>query len=267
MHTKRTVFRPFVAALIALAPLCARAYGPEGHLIAGLAAEPRLCGGARTAVTELGEGGSLGELGLWADRIRSIPAWRESAPWHYMNIPDDAAIAAFVHPPEGDVLAAIERFRGVLSSRGSSASQRAEALKFLVHFIVDIHQPLHVGRASDRGGNTIELSLHGEKTNLHRFWDTDVIDLADLSISRYVARLGPELARAERSAVELDPEVWAAESLALRPDVYDFGTGRTLNADYVEHAQTITRQRLADAAVRLAATLNDLFCPAGRVGD
>ena len=177
-----------------------------------------------------------------------------------MNIDDGAAIGAFVHPPEGDVLWALEHFRAQLADRERPDEERAEALRFLVHFLVDLHQPLHVGRADDRGGNSIELRLGGAPTNLHRFWDTDVIELTGLSLGAYADLV---VARIDREALEgaFDPRAWADESLALRRDVYDFDrrNGR-LSSRYIERADATTRERLALAAARLAGTLNGLFC-------
>jgi len=258
--TPTTVARRLALAA-GLVPVLACAYGPEGHLIAGSAAERRLCAAASAEVARLGGGEGLGELGLWADRIRGDEARRDTAPWHYMNIRDGGSLRAFRHPPEGDVLEAIERFTRALGDRSRSSSERADALKFLVHFVVDIHQPLHVGRASDRGGNTLDVSYAGRTTNLHRFWDSDAVELANLSVARYARGLRADMERAGAAGAELDPAVWAEESLGLRGEVYGFDrrTGE-LDAAYLEKAERVTRRRLAEAALRLAGTLNRLFC-------
>lgn len=243
-----------------MVPGCALAYGPEGHLIAGRAAEPLLCSNAAAVVNRLAPGDDLGEIGLWADRIRSNEAYADAAPWHYMNIDDDASLDAFVHPPEGDVLEAIERFSVVLADESRPDAARTEALRFLVHFIADIHQPLHVGRADDRGGNRITIRFRGEETNLHRFWDTHAIEWADESLGRYTATVAA-LAADAAASVSTDPVVWAEESLAYRAQVYDFGAEFTQpRRAYLEFAAGLTRERLALAAARLAASLNDMFC-------
>jgi len=261
MAAKRTAGLIAVCLVACALPALSRAYGPEGHLIAGMEAERRLCPAARAQIETLTGGQRLPELGLWADRIRGDPAYAASSPWHYMNIADGASIGGFRHGPEGDVLEAIARFKRALANRSLAPAERAEALKFLVHFVVDIHQPLHVGRASDRGGNTIELTFRGERMDLHRFWDTGVIALEGLSVRGYLRGLRAELDARDAAAVVLDPVVWAEESLALRPAVYAFDPrAGTLDAAYVERAQAITRRRLAAAAVRLAATLNDVLC-------
>ena len=257
------------------APNAARAFGPAGHEIAGLLAEPNLCPAAKSEIARLGHGRSLAELGLWADRIRSSPEWQHTGPWHYMNLPDApaalgaalAGVRRFRHPPEGDVLWAIEHYRALLADASQSDAVRAEALKFVTHFVVDVHQPLHVGRAEDRGGNTIDVRYGAKTSNLHRFWDTDVIELAGLSVPRYVRKLTATDAwrRAQSAPPELDPAVWAAESLAARPRVYGFrrsgpGGVATLDDAYLARAQALIEERLALAGARLAATLNDALC-------
>ena len=256
----------------------AHAFGPEGHLIAGSLAEPLLCPSVRNEIRNLDRSvrsdlNDFAELGLWADRIRSLPSWRHTSPWHYMNIERDApnlaaalrAVRAFEHPPEGDVLWAIEHFSARLANRALSPAARADALRFVAHFVVDIHQPLHVGRAGDRGGNTIEVAVRGTAVNLHRFWDTDVIALANLSPARYARRLAAREISARPVATA--PALWAAESLFLRAQIYDgvpAAAGvHALTESYQQSAQRLTERRLREAGHRLAATLNSLLCAGG----
>lgn len=243
----------------------AQAYGPAGHRIAGRVAEPLLCRPAAAELAALGDGESLAEIGLWADRIRGEEAWQHTGPWHYMNIEDGAAIDSFEHPPEGDVLRAIERHAARVAAGGPEA-ERARALRFLVHFVVDIHQPLHVGREADRGGNAIDVRFDGTTVNLHRFWDTDAIALARLGEAEYADAVRP-LARMFSAAARFEPSAWAEESLALRPAVYAFDAptrrAAVLDERYLERADVVTRVRLAQAAARLAATLNAVLAPGG----
>jgi len=234
-------------------------YGPAGHRIAGEAAAQRLCAAAVRAIDRLGGGQDLGEIGLWADRIRSDPEYARAAPWHYVNVADAASLRTLEHAPEGDVLEAIMRFSAQLADRQLDDRVRGEALRFLVHFVVDLHQPLHVGLAEDRGGNDVELSYRGERTNLHRFWDTHAIEQSGLAVPEYVrvvAALIPQLARRDA----LDPLEWAAESLSLRESVYTVAVGGEQSARYLDYADSVTRERLALAAARLAGTLNAILC-------
>ena len=238
------------AILLAVAAMASggvRAFGADGHRIAGLVAEEGLCATARVQVRVLGQGQGLDELGLWADGIRREPGWERSAPWHYMNIPDGARLEDYRHPPEGDILWAIDHFSGELRDPQAPDAQRRNALRFLVHFVVDIHQPLHVGRESDRGGNSVQVDAGtGRSVNLHRFWDTEAVDLSGLTVAAYARSLAGLIdgnaERWEQSTVM----GWARESRSLRPRVYDFdaGDGR-LSPAYLEAAERITRLRLA----------------------
>jgi hypothetical protein len=255
--------RRLAALLVAAAPITGSAFGVDGHRIAGLLAAPLLCSAAGPEITALVGNRPFEDLGLWADTIRDDEAWAHSAPWHYMNVEDGESIRGYEHPAEGDVLWAIDNFSRVLADRSQPAATRAAALQFLVHFIVDIHQPLHVGRAVDRGGNMIEVRHRRTSTNLHSFWDTDV--LAGLSADRYARRLESVLDNLPRNADDLDPVTWAEESLALRPQVYSFDQqSGELDNDYVELAEAAIERRLAQSALRLAETLNRIFCPASQ---
>jgi len=147
------------------------AYGSLGHEIVGEIATSHLCARAASEVEELLDGESLGRASRWPDWIRRDPKWRKSGPWHYINVADNERISAVTGRAEGDVIWAIEKFRDELADQSLSELKRAEALRFLAHFIADVHQPLHVGRYEDRGGNKIAVRIDGRKANLHKFWD------------------------------------------------------------------------------------------------
>ena len=253
---------PVLLLAVTAAPTNAFAFGADGHRIAGIVAVQRLCTAAQGEVRTLGDGRGLDELGLWADWIRNEPRWAHSAPWHYMNIPDGALLEDYRHPPQGDVLWAISHFAVRLADRHAPISERREALSFLAHFLVDIHQPLHVGRESDRGGNAIDVDPGtGGPVNLHRFWDTEAVELSGLSPEEYARSLS-RLIDADADQWEQDtPMDWAHESRKLRPDVYDFDSRTNrLTREYLTNAERITRLRLAQAGVRLAAEINRALC-------
>ena len=262
-----------LGAAHALLPNEVLAFGGLGHRTAGLLAERELCPAAKSEVADLGEGKSLGELGLWADTIRPDPAWERSVPWHYMNFPDlpagagleqaRAAIDAFHHPPEGDVLTAIVRFKAALADRSRPREERAEALRFVVHFVVDVHQPLHVSRPSDGGGTEIDVRVGDDVRSLHGFWDTSVFNRRGVAPEQFARELEASFEAVPAARAHDPPAQWAAESLALRPTVYSFAPAEgpaPLDAADRRMAQSIAEQRLVLAAARLAATLNDALC-------
>lgn len=241
----------------------AHGFGPDGHRIAGLVAEAYLCDQARVEIGRFGEGDGLAELGLWADRIRTQPPWDDSGPWHYVNIADGDSFDDYQSPPEGDALWAIAHFRSRLRSESLTRELRSEALKFLVHFVVDLHQPLHVGRRADRGGTLTEVFIGENRTSLHRLWDTDAIRDAGLPVAHYVRNVTPMAMLLAAGHRPSPPRQWAAESLSLRTVVYGFDpeTGQ-LDEDYLHIARDLVQLRLIQAGLRLADELNDVFCRA-----
>jgi hypothetical protein len=267
----RALLLPALSWLLLLGMVeSAYGFGANAHLIAGQIAERHLCANSRAALNELSPDKHLPEAGLWADKIRSNPAYDYAKPWHYINIPDDQPLSAARRSGKGDVLAAIEDFYARLGNESLPEDQRREALWFLAHFVVDIHQPLHVGREEDRGGNSIKVRVNGEAMNLHSYWDTGV--LKNRVDSAYAYAAGLDAASYASVAVwqASSPRVWLAESQALRPEVYSFGLAPRgapvlLDEPYQRRAARIVDLRLAQAGIRLADLLNRLWCPADPV--
>lgn len=234
------------------------AWGPIGHRAVGQIAEDRLSASARKAVRGLLGDETLAEASLWADEIRSDSQWRMSAPWHYVNIPDGQTYNRARRDRDGDVIEALERFVAVLRFDGSSREDKIAALKFIAHFVGDIHQPLHVGRADDRGGNEVRVSWFGRSSNLHRVWDSEVISRQRLSPRSLVRALESRSPGEVKAWGQDSPMTWVAESMALRPLIYDMsGTG--LGRAYLRAAGPVVEQRLLQAGVRFAALLDAIF--------
>ena len=242
-------------------------FGAQAHRVIGHIGERYLCAEARLAIAELNPGYDLAEAGLWADKIRSNKRYAQARPWHYLNVPDRVAVADRTIAAEGDVLVALERFRAVLADATQPRRERREAYLFVVHFVADVHQPLHIGRAEDRGGNTIDVRVNGRRTNLHSWWDTGVLQGRVDNAYAYAAKLANRDYRSAPGWSASGPLDWAEESKLFRPEVYAYAldpvTGEAvLDRVYQEKAIEIIDLRLSQAGVRLAATLNRLFCPA-----
>jgi hypothetical protein len=285
-------------ALFAAQP--AAGFGVEGHRIVGLIAEQHLCAGAPGWLAPLLEGETLADAGIWADIIRDYPRWKHTGPWHYINVADRGSMTRAMAASPDNVLAAIQRAEGELADKRRSVTQRAQALRFLVHFIADIHQPLHVGRAGDRGGNDIELRWGRQRLNLHALWDGQAL-LRERGVStEQLARAIGALAVGQADRWQrVEPLHWAEESRAYRPLIYRLpepepvaaGSGAIaegygdpadkvksmqsvrdrgaalplipLDAAYRVMARDILHLRLAQAGVRVATRINRLACPAG----
>lgn len=247
----------------------ARAWGPHAHRISTRVAESRLSPAARAAVREiLHEGDTLVGLANWADH-EGHDAAPGSAPWHYVNVPITAPRYDRKFCGGGAcVVAKVPHFRAVLADRRATKTERARALLFLVHLVEDVHQPLHVGDNHDRGGNLTQVQFFREGTNLHRVWDSQIVDRAGRDERAWVETITllitPESVAAWSQG---DVGSWADESLQDAKRAYHFPEGSTrplasgaeLGRDYSEFALPIIRRRLAQAGVRVANELNAIF--------
>ena len=251
--------------LVLLQESVLHAWDITGHAIVAMLAEERLTPAARASVAELLPGPSLVAVASWADQVRN----QQTAPWHYVNIEiDEAHYEADRHCPDRQcVVGQIERFRQTLANPSMNPEKRQKALKYLVHFVADVHQPLHAGQHHDRGGNDVKVEFLGQTLNpftkkswnLHQVWDHGLLDhyapdakQAVTQIDQYMmAQNEAELARGSVSE-------WAMQSHdAARDHVYTFSVDRQLGTDYVQRNLPVVEVQLARAGVRLAALLNE----------
>jgi hypothetical protein len=238
-------------------------WGQEGHRVVAIIAERHLIAKALERVRQiLGPEGSLAAVSTWADEIR--PSRPETAPWHYVDIPLGAsAIEPARDCPNGDcVTAAITRFVAVLRDSASSPDAKNEALKFVVHFVADLHQPLHCADNHDRGGNDVRVTFYGEKANLHSVWDTLLIERIDSDTESYAKRLDAALTDSSIGAFEQGTvEDWALESHAVAQKVAYSALPRRenldLGADYFQTVAPPVDLQLQEAGIRLAFVLNE----------
>ena len=274
------------AGATAFVPAPAFAWGKTGHRVVAAIADTQLSGLARAHVKEiLGGAESLDEAATWPDEMRSDPApfWQKtSTPWHYVTL---NGILYDHAPPEGDALKALGHFREVLQDPKASLSDKQLALRFIVHIVGDLHQPLHVGKCCDRGGNDVKVKWFGKPMNLHAVWDSALVDEEQLSFTELTAKLvrhtGPEQVI---GWWDINPRDWVTESAQIRDSLYptaadlpkprkdkDAKAGEEalpeLSYSYVYRSTPIMEQRLSKAGVRLAAYLNAIFAEPQRVAE
>ena len=257
------------AALAALAfPAPALAWGKTGHRVVGSIADAHLSGIARAQIEQLIGVETLDEASTWPDEMKSNPDpfWQKTAnPWHYVTV---GGIAYDRAPPEGDALEALKFFSKLLRDPRAPREQRQLALRFIVHIVGDLHQPLHVGRPGDRGGNEVKVKWFGRDTNLHAVWDSALIDEIGLSFTELSARLQRHTSPTDVIAWwNPNPRDWISESAQVRETIYPAEAEPKLSYDYIYQHTPMVELRLKQAGVRLAAYLNDLFAqpaPAAR---
>ncbi len=264
MGAKRVIF--LAVLFLGQAPLL-WAWGPTGHRITGEIAEKRLSASARQKISALLEGHSLAEMSTWADEMRSDPSHDAWKPWHYVSIEDGQTYASSLKSPEGDLLNALQVLEKKLKDPKTPVDAKKEALKLWIHFLGDLHQPLHIGRQADHGGNSIQVFWFRERTNLHSIWDQALIDFEKLSFTEWVRFLDSP-SSAPSSAWEKGSIIaWAEESLAFREKVYAFSGGDKkskrefprLDYDYRFKQLPLLKEQLLKAGIRLAFTLNQFF--------
>ena len=244
-----------------LLPVLAFSWGKTGHRVVGQIAENNLSPKAAAAVRDLLGPDSLAEIANWADEIRSDPSWKRADPWHYVNIPDGETYEAMSKNPAGDIIVAMKRFEATLRNPAAPKEERIQALKFLVHMIGDIHQPLHAGKRDDLGGNRVSVHWFRsvEATNLHTVWDDLIIEQEKLSFTEWTRFLDHPTAAELKEWQGSNYTAWMEESYKLRDRCYDFKPELPLSYDYVYKSLPIVKQRLLQAGVRLAGTLNGIF--------
>jgi hypothetical protein len=247
-----------IVTLIIFAAIHAFAWGPTGHRATGLIAEKYLNKRAKKELERILAGQSLAMASTWMDEIRSDTTWNFTADWHWVTIQDGQSYEQSEKNPNGDLIQTIEKIIADLKSKKLGAKEEVEQLKMLIHLIGDVHQPLHVGGGNDRGGNDVKVSWFRMDSNLHRVWDSDMIDDTRLSFTELAESLekpdAVKLAAWQKSNV-LD---WAAESMTYRKPVYDVGDGK-LGYLYSYNNFHIVRLRLLQAGVRLAGVLNEIY--------
>ena len=270
---------PAVLLLALAAPVAA--WSALGHKLVGALAQRHLTPAAEAEVERLLAGEpdpTLAGVATWADALRDNEPGRFKAtsPWHYVKFADNSCQYATATCRDGQcVVGAIAAQQAILADRSQPLSARRDALKFLVHFVGDAHQPLHAGWREDKGGNTYQVSLatklepeaYARKhyadgvmgTNLHSVWDYYVLGEARLGLDEYAAKLDRKPWPPRRDVGT--PADWASESCRLSdtPGFYPAQGGKDvhkLDSRYLDAQRELAERRVREAGYRLAALLN-----------
>jgi len=277
--------RALALLLLLLLPAPALAWGRQAHRVVATLASQRLTPQARAAVEELlrdnEDGRSLAAISMWADwvRYRKLP---ETYNWHFVNIPlererYDSGRDCRPERGKGDcIVAALARTRDTLADPRRRRAERVEALKFVVHLVADLHQPLHTAeRDGDEGATRVEVSWLGSRETrgrkrrswtLHGVWDDGLLAASDRSNAQIVVDLNAWLAQQDEHALAAGSIVdWTLEAHRVaREQAYrdaDGGSiplrGASLGRDYYEARIAVVERQLALAGVRLARLLNE----------
>lgn len=256
---KKSMALGLMAVVVLVLPPLGMSWGYVGHRISGLVAEHFLNEKAALAIEDLLDGEKLSMVMSWADDMRDDAYWQEqnAGSWHYLNVEDDAIYSPSTEKP--DVYTQILFYEARLRDQSITKSERAIALKWFVHLVTDIHQPLHVGRGSDKGGNDIEVTFLGEETNLHSVWDTKLLMNRKVSETAYASFLVDTISRRKQKRwAQASYRDWITEGRHIRAQVYNF-EGTDLDERYYRKNIKLVDERLAMGGYRLAHRLNAIF--------
>ncbi len=260
------------AVCLTAVPHSALAWNDEGHRVVALIAESRLTPAARSMVKYLLDSDeapeAMSNASVWADQIkRKRP---ETRPWHYVNIELGSTGYDRSRDCPGDdcLVEALRRQVGTLRTANASKPDRAEALKFIIHFVGDLHQPLHCADNHDRGGNEIKVTLGEKHSNLHSVWDADVVQALGRKPSQVATMLEAQISDKD-ATVWMGPAANNVEQLATetyriaQSSVYvgalshgPSGEVITLPKDYAQAYSALAATQIEKAGLRLAAFLN-----------
>lgn len=249
-------------------------WGSVGHRTTGYVAEKHLLPSVRTQIKEWLGSQDLGDVANWADTLKKDASWAHSSWYHFEKIEDGQTFLQSLKTmpndqlEKGGTVSAILRAEQVFLNSRSTKLEKANALKFIVHFVGDIHQPLHTGRPADNGGNKVNVVWDGEDTNLHAIWDVHVIQYGHHDLfaeadedywpeeqyaHQLIQRFGREAV--DKAALQ-DPDSWVRESMALRAAAYRYVNES--EAAYTRRFLDTIDRRVYLAGVRIAGMINSM---------
>ncbi|MDA9774363.1 S1/P1 nuclease [Saprospiraceae bacterium] len=237
------------------------AWGPTGHRATGEIAEDYLKRKTKKKVDKILGGKSLAFVSTFGDEIKADRTFKKYSSWHYVNIDDGKKYGDETPSEYGDLVVGIETCISVLKDKTSSIEDQEFHLKMLVHFVGDLHQPLHVGLKEDKGGNDFQVRWFDKGTNLHRVWDSDMINHFNMSYEE-LADNADQLSKAEIAQIESGSVLdWVHESQAMAKKVYASAeSGDNLKYRYMYYYFNTLRSQLQKGGIRLAKILNDIYC-------
>lgn len=247
--------KTFAALMMCLISTNIFAWGPLGHKIVGEIAQMNLTPKAQAEIKKILPNTTLADVSTWADLIKNESQWQMSKPWHFVSIPDGETYDDIAKDSQGNVISAVNNFIKTMQDPNTTNDKKAEAIKFIIHLVGDVHQPLHVGRADDRGGNNVEVTFFDRPMNLHALWDTALIEHQRIGVKEYAQKLSNQKSTANDVFSYVDI---VREDMSLRNQVYDL-KDYNLGQEYFDKNLSALNSRLLLGGKRLAQVLNAVF--------
>ena len=251
--------KAFVSIGLVVCVLLLTSWGFKGHRAIATIAQKHLNSNTAYAVSAYLKGQSMADVSTWADENRS----KTTAPWHFLNLPLGLSHEQFVQTvaqSDNNVYTAILKAEASLQDKTLGPDEKNKALKYLIHLVGDAHQPMHISRKEDKGGNTIQVRFDNQGTNLHSLWDSKLIDHEGLSQDD-IAKNYDVATPAEIKQWQSDsPMEWIWESYQISSRLYvEVKPGQNIDETYYQKYIPVIRQRIDQAGIRLADELNRIF--------
>ncbi|PJJ60862.1 S1/P1 nuclease [Hymenobacter chitinivorans] len=249
---------------LSLLPVSLMAWGVQGHRVVGKIAENHLSKKAKDQVALLLGAERLPLVTTWADEVRYSPEYSATAPWHFINtalgLPFAEYTGVVTAMQEPNAYLALNQNLAVLKDAKATKEQKVVALKFVIHIVGDVHQPMHVSRAEDKGGNAITVKYQGKDTNLHSLWDSGLLDYEGMTYSELATLLDKPTPVQVQQWQKDGITQWLWESYSISQQLYaETEKSATFDYKYVPAHLPTVEDRLLQAGVRLAGLLNGVL--------
>ncbi|MEX2512549.1 MAG: S1/P1 nuclease [Cyclobacteriaceae bacterium] len=235
-------------------------WGQIGHRVVGQIAEWHLNKKAQKRIASILGAQSLAMASTWMDEIKSDSYYDHLNTWHYLTVEEGKGYRPEIQEERGDAFGKTNMIIQALKNGKLTVGEEQEYLKMLIHLVGDLHQPLHVGTGTDRGGNDVKVTYFNANTNLHAIWDSKVIDSKQLSFTELARHLN---FRADKNAVKKyqlgGMELWLEEAVSLRPLIYNLPENKRLFYEYGYKTFPVMEERLLAGGLRLAGILNEIY--------
>ncbi len=243
--------------------LVAFGWGQKGHDTVAFIAENHLTDATKAALDSLLDGKSPVYWANWLDNASHTPEYAYTKTWHYKNVDADRTYDDMPPNPAGDAILAIKSQIETLKNPATNKAEAALALKILIHVVGDMHQPMHMGHATDLGGNRTKLKYFNRDKNLHGIWDTDLLESSHRwSYTEWQQQLDRLNDAEEAIVVQGDVDDWGRETIAITRDVYKFfQPGLNVSYNQIAYWAPTIEQQLLRGGLRLAHLLNGIYDP------
>jgi len=252
--TKSIIAVSFIL-IVMLSPSKTLAWGKKGHALVAEVAFTYLDENTKKVVLQYLDGMTIEEAANWMDTIKSDHSYDYMKPYHYVNFDKGATVVEL----NGDniIYQLNETIKELQNKKNLSREEIKTKIKILFHLIGDLHQPLHVGYGSDKGGNTMQINYKDKGTNLHSFWDSGIIESKGITLQDCL-NSNKFCKYKLRKIKKINVINWSIESRNLLDQIYNTG-GNKVNDEYVNKNAALIETQILKAGIRLASVLKEVF--------